>query len=61
MQTCTWFERLHQFDKVEIVRVEHPANLEALDGMVEHKKILNELEITLQECVFVVEIWFLQL
>jgi seryl-tRNA synthetase len=31
--------RLHQFDKVEIVRVEHPdKSYEALDGMVEHVK-----------------------
>jgi seryl-tRNA synthetase len=31
--------RLHQFDKVEIVRVEHPdKSYEALDGMVEHIK-----------------------
>ncbi|NNE03060.1 MAG: serine--tRNA ligase [Eudoraea sp.] len=39
--------RLHQFDKVEIVRVEHPANsYAALDGMVEHvKSILSELEL----------------
>lgn len=39
--------RLHQFDKVEIVRVEHPANsYEALDGMVEHvKQILRELKL----------------
>ena len=30
--------RLHQFDKVEIVRVEHPdKSYEALDGMVEHE------------------------
>lgn len=38
--------RLHQFDKVEIVRIEHPTkSYEALDGMVEHVKgILNELE-----------------
>ena len=37
--------RLHQFDKVEIVRIEHPdRSYEALDGMVEHvKKMLNEL------------------
>ncbi len=37
--------RLHQFDKVEIVRIEHPDNsYKALDGMVEHiKKILKEL------------------
>jgi len=37
--------RLHQFDKVEIVRIEHPdRSYEALDGMVEHVKgILNEL------------------
>ncbi len=37
--------RLHQFDKVEIVRIEHPdRSYEALDGMVEHvKDILNEL------------------
>jgi seryl-tRNA synthetase len=38
---------LHQFDKVEIVRVEHPdKSYEALDGMVEHiKGILNELKL----------------
>ena len=38
--------RLHQFDKVEIVRIEHPSNsYKALDGMVEHvKEILQELE-----------------
>jgi seryl-tRNA synthetase len=33
--------RLHQFDKVEIVRIEHPdKSHEALDGMVEHVKVL---------------------
>ena len=39
--------RLHQFDKVEIVRVEHPDHsYAALDGMVEHVKgILRELEL----------------
>ncbi|SFN86110.1 seryl-tRNA synthetase [Paenimyroides ummariense] len=39
--------RLHQFDKVEIVRIEHPEkSYEALDGMVEHvKEILNELKL----------------
>ena len=39
--------RLHQFDKVEIVRIEHPDNsYEALDGMVEHVKgILRELKL----------------
>jgi len=39
--------RLHQFDKVEIVRVEHPENsYKALDGMVEHiKNILRELKL----------------
>ncbi|WP_282049034.1 serine--tRNA ligase [Maribacter aquivivus] len=39
--------RLHQFDKVEIVRVEHPSkSYEALDGMVEHiKNILRELKL----------------
>ncbi|MDC6350308.1 serine--tRNA ligase [Zeaxanthinibacter sp. PT1] len=39
--------RLHQFDKVEIVRVEHPdKSYEALDGMVEHvKTILRELQL----------------
>lgn len=39
--------RLHQFDKVEIVRVEHPdKSYEALDGMVEHVKgILRELKL----------------
>ncbi|MFD0796222.1 serine--tRNA ligase [Maribacter chungangensis] len=39
--------RLHQFDKVEIVRVEHPSkSYEALDGMVAHvKDILRELKL----------------
>jgi len=39
--------RLHQFDKVEIVRIEHPENsYKALDGMVEHiKNILDELKL----------------
>lgn len=39
--------RLHQFDKVEIVRVEHPLNsYTALDGMVEHiKTIMRELQL----------------
>lgn len=39
--------RLHQFDKVEIVRIEHPDNsYAALDGMVEHVKgILRELKL----------------
>jgi seryl-tRNA synthetase len=39
--------RLHQFDKVEIVRVEHPdTSYEALDGMVAHiKNILRELKL----------------
>jgi seryl-tRNA synthetase len=39
--------RLHQFDKVEIVRIEHPENsYQALDGMVEHvKSILQELKL----------------
>ncbi|WP_299097174.1 serine--tRNA ligase [Winogradskyella sp.] len=39
--------RLHQFDKVEILRVEHPdKSYEALDGMVEHVKgILKELKL----------------
>lgn len=39
--------RLHQFDKVEIVRVEHPdKSYEALDGMVEHvKTIMRELKL----------------
>lgn len=38
--------RLHQFDKVEIVRIEHPDNsAAALEGMVDHvKEILDELE-----------------
>ena len=38
---------LHQFDKVEIVRIEHPDNsYKALDGMVEHvKNILQELKL----------------
>ena len=39
--------RLHQFDKVEIVRIEHPRNsYAALEGMVEHvKEILRELKL----------------
>lgn len=39
--------RLHQFDKVEIVRVEHPDNsYQALEGMVDHiKNILDELKL----------------
>ena len=39
--------RLHQFDKVEILRVEHPKNsYNALDAMVEHVKgILEELKL----------------
>ncbi|MGC6431775.1 MAG: serine--tRNA ligase [Jejuia sp.] len=39
--------RLHQFDKVEIIRVEHPTkSYEALDGMVNHvKTILEELKL----------------
>jgi len=39
--------RLHQFDKVEIVRIEHPEkSYEALDGMVEHvKNIMRELKL----------------
>lgn len=39
--------RLHQFDKVELVRIEHPDNsYDALDGMVEHvKAILRELKL----------------
>ena len=39
--------RLHQFDKVEIVRIEHPDySYKALEGMIEHVKgILNELEL----------------
>lgn len=39
--------RLHQFDKVEIVRIEHPDNsYAALEGMVEHvKTILQELKL----------------
>ena len=39
--------RLHQFDKVEIVRIEHPDNsYKALEGMVEHvQDILRELKL----------------
>ncbi|WP_434037098.1 serine--tRNA ligase [Formosa sp. 4Alg 33] len=39
--------RLHQFDKVEILRVEHPDNsYTALDGMVAHvKTILEDLKL----------------
>lgn len=39
--------RLHQFDKVEIVRIEHPdKSYEALEGMVDHvKTLLDELKL----------------
>jgi seryl-tRNA synthetase len=39
--------RLHQFDKVEIIRVEHPDNsYKAFDRMIEHvKDILRELKL----------------
>jgi seryl-tRNA synthetase len=39
--------RLHQFDKVEIIRVEHPSkSYKALDGMVDHvKSILEALKL----------------
>ena len=39
--------RLHQFDKVEIIRIEHPSqSYTALDGMVAHvKTILKELKL----------------
>lgn len=39
--------RLHQFDKVEIIRVEHPSkSYKALDNMVSHvQNILKELEL----------------
>ncbi len=39
--------RLHQFDKVEIVRIEHPDNsYKALDGMVDHiTEILRALKL----------------
>ena len=39
--------RLHQFDKVEIVRIEEPENsIAALDQMIDHvKSILEELEL----------------
>ena len=39
--------RLHQFDKVEILRIEHPTkSYEALDSMVNHvKTILQELKL----------------
>ena len=39
--------RLHQFDKVAIVRIEHPDHsYKALEGMIEHVKgILNELKL----------------
>jgi seryl-tRNA synthetase len=39
--------RLHQFDKVEIVRIEHPEkSYDALEGMVEHvKNIMRELKL----------------
>lgn len=39
--------RLHQFDKVELVRVEHPDNsYKALDGMVSHvQELLRELKL----------------
>ncbi|MCF8273107.1 MAG: serine--tRNA ligase [Flavobacteriaceae bacterium] len=39
--------RLHQFDKVEIIRIEHPSkSYQALDNMVNHvKTILQELKL----------------
>ncbi|WP_299126745.1 serine--tRNA ligase [uncultured Winogradskyella sp.] len=39
--------RLHQFDKVEIIRVEHPDNsYKAFNGMIDHvKTILKELKL----------------
>ncbi len=39
--------RVHQFDKVELVRVEHPDNsYKALEGMVRHvEKLMNKLEL----------------
>ncbi|TRZ43962.1 serine--tRNA ligase [Robertkochia solimangrovi] len=39
--------RLHQFDKVEIVRIEHPdKSYEAHEGMIEHvKEILRDLKL----------------
>jgi len=39
--------RLHQFDKVEIIRVEHPSkSYDAFDGMVNHiKNILKDLKL----------------
>jgi seryl-tRNA synthetase len=39
--------RLHQFDKVEILRIEHPVqSYSALDGMVDHvKSILKDLKL----------------
>ncbi len=39
--------RLHQFDKVEIVRIEHPSSsYEALEGMVDHvREMLRELQL----------------
>lgn len=39
--------RLHQFDKVELVRIEHPDNsYQALEGMVEHvQELLHELKL----------------
>jgi len=39
--------RLHQFDKVEIIRVEHPDNsYKAFNGMIDHvKDILQELKL----------------
>ena len=39
--------RFHQFDKVEIVRIDHPDHsYKALEGMIEHVKgILNELKL----------------
>ena len=39
--------RLHQFDKVEIVRIEHPdKSYQAFEGMIEHVKgILQELKL----------------
>ena len=44
--------RVHQFDKVEIVRIEHPdKSKEAFDKMISHvKSILNELKLDYRDC-----------
>ena len=47
MKDVRGLNRLHQFDKVEIVKIEHPNNTEnALNEMVDHiKNLLEKLKL----------------